>query len=289
MYSFIIEQFKGDNLGPIILLLNENNLPTSDLELRKQVFFVAREESKIVGCIGIELYKKKGLLRSLAVAENIKKSGVGRKLHNQIIEFAITNGLEKLYLLTTTANKYFEKLGWLKIERSLVPDAVLNSSEFSSICPSTAICMELSIIPYFAEFFFDDGFNCAQSVLLPFALRAGISKENALKLTTGFGAGMVYRGETCGAISGAMMAIGLAKGRCKADEHDSKENTYMLTNKLYKEFRRKHGTIICKELLKLENTNATGWDKADEMGLFDIQCPLYVKDAAIITAELLKD
>lgn len=289
MHSIIIEQFVEDNLSPIIHLLSENNLPTSDLEFGKQVFFIAREESKIVGCIGIEKYEKNGLLRSLAVSESIKKKGIGRKLHNQLVEFAITKGLEKLYLLTTTANKYFEKIGWLKIERSLVPDSVLNSSEFSSICPSTAICKELSLIPYFAEQIFDDGFNCAQSVLLPFALKAGISKENALKLTTGFGAGMVYRGETCGAITGAMMAIGLAKGRSKVDEQVLKENTYRLTNKLYNEFKRKHGTIICKELLKLENTNPVSWDKANEKGLFDIQCPLYVKDAAFITAELLKD
>jgi C_GCAxxG_C_C family probable redox protein len=283
----VIKKYSESDLIPIIELLKENNLPWDDLEPGKQVFFVAEANTTIVGCAAVEPYKNNGLFRSLSVTESYKNSGLGLKLLNQVIEYCVTNNFKKLYLLTTTADKYFEKHNWKLIERDVVPESIVKSKEFASICPSTAICMELSLTPYFSEQIFGDGFNCAQSVFVPFAMKAGIDKENAFKLATGFGAGMVYRGETCGAITGAMMAIGLSKGRSAANDYDSKNKTYMLINELYKKFKEKHGSIICKELLQLNGTGQESWAKASNEGKFDIQCPMYVKDAARIAEELI--
>ena len=83
---------------------------------------------------------------------------------------------------------------------------------------------------------FSEGFNCAQACFYPIAVKSGMEPEHALKLTTGFGAGMVFRGEMCGAITGSMMAIGLVHGRSQADDNDSKDKTYMLIKELPKLF-----------------------------------------------------
>jgi len=132
---------------------------------------------------------------------------------------------------------------------------------------------------------FSEGFNCAQASFYPFAVKSGMDPEQVLKLTTGFGAGMVYRGDMCGAITGSMMAIGLIHGRSKADDYDSKDKTYMLIKELHKRFSEKHGSIICKDLLKLENSGYDCWEKAKE--LFKTHCPMYVKDAVAITEEII--
>lgn len=132
---------------------------------------------------------------------------------------------------------------------------------------------------------FSEGFNCAQSCFYPFAIRAGMKHEHALKLTTAFGTGMVFRGEMCGAITGCMMAIGLLHGKSESNDNDAKDKTYMLIQELHKQFIQKHGSIMCKDLLGLANTNNESWENAQE--LFETHCPRYVHDAAEITEALI--
>src|SRR5690606_21662821 len=133
-----------------------------------------------------------------------------------------------------------------------------------------------------AEKIFKSGFNCAQSVFVPFAREYKIDAEAALKLSTGFGAGMVYRGETCGAVTGAMMAIGLVYGRKMASDTASRDKTYELINRFYTEFKKMHGSIICKELLKTDISTEEGRKQAGKDDLFNRICPTLVKDAAAI-------
>ena len=83
-----------------------------------------------------------------------------------------------------------------------------------------------------AELSFKNGFNCSQSVFSTFAPELGLDKETALKIADGFGAGMGYSAETCGAVTGAFMAIGLKYGRSKSDDDQAKEKI----NTLIKEF-----------------------------------------------------
>ncbi|HPH16531.1 MAG TPA: C-GCAxxG-C-C family protein [Bacteroidales bacterium] len=133
---------------------------------------------------------------------------------------------------------------------------------------------------------FSEGYNCAQSCLYPFAIKAGMSHEHALQLPTAFGTGMMFRGEMCGAITGSMMAIGLFHGKSKISDADAKEKTYALIQELHKQFTAKHGSIICKELLSLEKCDAENWETASTK--FESHCPIFVEDAARITENLLQ-
>lgn len=133
---------------------------------------------------------------------------------------------------------------------------------------------------------FEEGFNCAQSSFYPFAKSMGMSAEHALKLTTAFGAGMIYRGDTCGAITGVMMAIGLKYGRENVNDTDAKELTYFLVKELHDRFTKEFGSIQCKQLLGLTDVSPESWTTAKEK--FKSHCPMYVSRAVCITNELFK-
>lgn len=113
-----------------------------------------------------------------------------------------------------------------------------------------------------------------------------MSAEHALKLTTAFGAGMIYRGDTCGAITGAMMAIGLKFGRENVNDTDAKELTYFLVKELHDRFTKEFGSIQCKQLLGLDDVSSESWATAEEK--FKSHCPMYVSRAVCITNELFK-
>jgi C_GCAxxG_C_C family probable redox protein len=93
------------------------------------------------------------------------------------------------------------------------------------------------------------GFNCAQSTLGVFCEKLNFDRETALKLATGFGAGMARRQEVCGAVTGGIMAIGLKHGRGPGDEKPVAEHTYLLVGKFMERFAAKHGSCLCRVLL----------------------------------------
>ncbi len=130
-----------ENIVAILSLLKTNNLPLSDLVSGKRIFLVALSEGKTIGCVAIEIYGTYGLLRSLAVNNDFRGKGIGQKLVAEVEKWSRDYGLKKLYLLTTTAAGFFPKIGWSKTDRQAVPESIAASSEFSSICPSTAVCM----------------------------------------------------------------------------------------------------------------------------------------------------
>ncbi len=134
-----------ENAEAIVKLLKTNNLPTSDLGSGQRLFFVALSAEETIGCVAIEVYEEVGLLRSLAVQENFRGTGIGQKLVREAENWSRNNGLKELYLLTTTAAVFFQKLGWYNAERTSVPMSIASSSEFASICPATAICMHKAI------------------------------------------------------------------------------------------------------------------------------------------------
>jgi len=122
-------------------LLSECKLPFSDIDPTRQYFVIAEYEGKMIGCCGVEIYGENGLFRSLAVSPEYRSLGIGRLLTDKIINSASEKGIRKLYLLTTTARVFFTNLGWNETERKNVPIAIGNTTEFISICPSTATCM----------------------------------------------------------------------------------------------------------------------------------------------------
>lgn len=126
-------------------LLESNNLPYDDIISSNVEFISSRSNGKLVGCIGIEKYGKDGLLRSLAVDDEYKNAGIGKSLLNELISRSKNEGIERLHLLTTTAEQYFAKSGFRYAERSRAPKAILNSREFSEICPSNSIYMIMDL------------------------------------------------------------------------------------------------------------------------------------------------
>ena len=126
----------------IIRLLQSQNLPTEDLPLTLQDFYVAMEDDNVVGLIGMERYGAFGLLRSMVVHPDYRNRHIAEKLVQLLEEKAATSGIQALYLLTETAERYFDRKGYAKIGRAEVPAEVQVSSEFSHVCPVSATVMK---------------------------------------------------------------------------------------------------------------------------------------------------
>lgn len=98
--------------------------------------------------------------------------------------------------------------------------------------------------------YFHRGYNCAQSVFAPFAAKLGLSEETALRLPSAFGAGLGRMRGTCGAFSGLCMVAGFCRGNLTGDPAD-KEKIFSLTRELADSFKKEFGTLLCRELLHL--------------------------------------
>ena len=122
-------------------ILTAEKLPVGDLPASLDNFLVAQENGLIIGTAGVEIYGEYGLLRSVAVSPALRNKGVAGKLLEQVENLARTQELKKLFLLTQTAQDYFSRKGYKTISRADVPVEVQQSSEFSSVCPQSAIMM----------------------------------------------------------------------------------------------------------------------------------------------------
>lgn len=130
------------DLSAVENLLSASDLPLDGVRDNFSGFIVAEEAGEIAGAIGLEEFGSAALLRSAVVSPNHRGSGVGRKLVEQLLEHAQKVGIEELYLLTTTAEKYFPRFGFTLTSRSAVPDSVKASAEFRGACPDTAVVMK---------------------------------------------------------------------------------------------------------------------------------------------------
>ncbi|HVV56702.1 MAG TPA: arsenic resistance N-acetyltransferase ArsN2 [Mucilaginibacter sp.] len=126
-------------------LLSAEKLPVSDLPPGLDNFLVAVGNNEVWGVAGLEIYGNYGLLRSLAVKPAFRDQGIAGKLVGEIEKLAQAKGLNAIYLLTETAPEYFSKKGYIKITRTSVPAEVMHSSEFSYVCPQSAIVMQKSL------------------------------------------------------------------------------------------------------------------------------------------------
>jgi len=136
-----LRQATTADLPEILNLISGSNLPVSDIAPDKQLFVVAEAENQLIGCAGLEIYGESGLFRSLSVRQDRRNRKTGRDLLAGVVALSRENNIKHLYLLTTTADLYFKRMGWQPIERTEVPDDIRASTEFSSVCPSTASCM----------------------------------------------------------------------------------------------------------------------------------------------------
>ncbi|HMG07659.1 MAG TPA: arsenic resistance N-acetyltransferase ArsN2 [Mucilaginibacter sp.] len=129
----------------VIALLAAEKLPVADLPQTLDSFIVAIQDGTVIGVAGIEVYGTYGLLRSLAVKPAYRSSGIAGKLLGRIDAMSNLKQLSALYLLTETSPGYFEKKNFQKITREDVPAEVQQSSEFSHVCPVSAIVMKKTL------------------------------------------------------------------------------------------------------------------------------------------------
>jgi amino-acid N-acetyltransferase len=145
MPGLVLQPAEPRDLAAIRTLLVELGLPAGDLGAANQHFIVAREGGALAGCVGLEVSGSAALLRSLAVVPTRQGAGVGRALYRRALDEARARGVSSLYLLTTTAERYFAREGFQAIGRDQVPAGVRASAEFGSLCPATAACMRKPI------------------------------------------------------------------------------------------------------------------------------------------------
>ena len=133
---------------------------------------------------------------------------------------------------------------------------------------------------------FQEGFNCSQAILSAYAGQFGLDEETALKLAAGFGGGMGRMAETCGAVTGAFMVLGLRFGEACPDR-DAKERIYGRVREFADRFKARNGSLVCRDLLGRDISVPENLQLARETYLFSTNCPKFVRDACEILEELL--
>ena len=134
---------------------------------------------------------------------------------------------------------------------------------------------------------FTDGFNCSQAIFSTYTPELGLDRETALKISCSFGGGIARMGETCGAVTGALMVIGLRSGNTNVGDKQAKEATYGVARDFISRFEQFNGSIKCKDLLCCDISTIEGTKIANEKQLFTTLCPKFVGDAALIIEQIL--
>lgn len=129
----------------VIELLAAEKLPVADLPKTLDNFIVAIQDGLVVGVGGVEVYGNFGLLRSLATQSDYRGTGIAAKVLARLDKVSKLKGLTALYLLTETAPDYFERKGFVRIKRDEVPKEIQQSTEFSHVCPVSAIVMKKTL------------------------------------------------------------------------------------------------------------------------------------------------
>jgi C_GCAxxG_C_C family probable redox protein len=137
-----------------------------------------------------------------------------------------------------------------------------------------------------AKAIYKEGFSCSQAVLAAYCEQFGLDKNLAYKVSSGFGGGM-HLDQTCGAVTGAIMVIGLKYGRTRADDVEAKMKTAKMVAEFAKKFKARHGSISCTELIGCNISTLEGFEEAKKKDLFKQVCPKYVISAAEILDEML--
>jgi amino-acid N-acetyltransferase len=139
--AFDIVPMTDADLPAVLALLEENGLPAIGVQENIAGFIVARSNGAVIASAAIESYGASGLLRSLAVAGAHRRQGIATALVRRTLQKAVHERLEVLYLLTTSAAKYFERFGFVACARDEAPRPIRDSWEFRTGCPASAVLM----------------------------------------------------------------------------------------------------------------------------------------------------
>lgn len=139
-----------------------------------------------------------------------------------------------------------------------------------------------------AEAYYSNNFNCTQAVFATFATELGVDETLALKIATQFGGG-ARKGEMCGAVSGALMVLGLKYGHFHADNMEEKSKAYHISEDFMNRFIDKKGTVVCRELLGYDLSKPEDMKKIKELNLFKTACPEMIRCTTEIVDQMISE
>lgn len=134
--------------------------------------------------------------------------------------------------------------------------------------------------------YFCRGAACSQAIVGTYGPSVGLPRDQGIKLSCGFAGGM-RMAQTCGAVTGAFMVLGLKHAGPDCDQRDGRENLYAAIREFTAKFQQRNHTLVCKELLGCDISTPQGAQQATKDGLFRSICPKLVQDAAEILEEML--
>ncbi|MFM0131667.1 arsenic resistance N-acetyltransferase ArsN2 [Paraburkholderia sediminicola] len=137
------------DLDAIQNLLNANGLPVEDVSTTLIEGFLVAEDANgmVIGSGGLEQLGSSVLLRSLVLTSEWRGTGTAREMVEQLEDNARSLGQQEVWLLTTTAERFFERAGYRRVSRNEVPSEVRLCRQFAVLCPSTAMCMRKMLLP----------------------------------------------------------------------------------------------------------------------------------------------
>ena len=144
--TIVVRDAKQNDWKSVRQLLDQAGLPVADLGPEQLEDFLVAErfligQAETLGIIGLQRFNQVGLLRSLVVSQEDRKSGLGKRLVSAIEANACCRGVKDLWLLTIDAERFFESVGYKMMSRESAPDSIRNTEEFSGLCPDGAYLM----------------------------------------------------------------------------------------------------------------------------------------------------
>ena len=140
-----IRPARQEDLRSVEKLLIASGLPPDGIDEHLSSMLIAKRENKVVATAGLEIYGDSALLRSVVVDPTERGGGLGQRITREAVKMAINLSVNRLFLLTETAERFFPKLGFQIVDRAVIPATVKSSLEFTSLCPDTALAMELKL------------------------------------------------------------------------------------------------------------------------------------------------
>jgi amino-acid N-acetyltransferase len=141
--SWTIEAARPEEVNALLVLLAAAELPSAGFASHLGDALVARDDGRPVGCVALELYGEEALLRSLVVSPVARGRGLGERLTAAALDLAESRGARRVWLLTTTAERFFPRFGFLEVPRTELPAALAASAELRGACPASAVAMGL--------------------------------------------------------------------------------------------------------------------------------------------------
>lgn len=145
MQSVDIVKLPRADLAQLQALLREYRLPDDDCDAQIEIFSAIYQNHELIAAGGLEPGGDYALLRSIVVRADQRGLGLARQMTDYLLRQAEAEGRAAVYLLTDSAEAYFARFGFHKVERAEVPSAITQTRQFAALCPASASCLYLSL------------------------------------------------------------------------------------------------------------------------------------------------